>query len=227
MGEEKAEAARMFFEDEAYKAGYALIAGVDEVGRGPLAGPVLAAAVILPPRFQGMKGLRDSKKVAAKTREVLYRQIMEQALGVGLAAVSAREIDRLNILKAALLAMKQAVLALSPPPQFLLVDGHLEVPLELPQQAIVKGDDRSLSIAAASIIAKVSRDRHMHQLDALYPQYGFAQHKGYGTAAHREALGRHGPCPEHRLSFKGVGPDLHPNLFPHHDGRNSKTKIRP
>lgn len=217
MGQEQAGGERMFFEDKAYKAGYFLIAGVDEVGRGPLAGPVYAAAVILPPDLNKLEGMRDSKKLSAKTREALYEKILNQALGVGLAEVSAREVDRLNILQAALLAMKQAVLALNPAPQFLLVDGHLELPLKLPQQAIIKGDDRSLSIAAASIIAKVSRDRHMEKLDALYPQYGFAQHKGYGTAYHWEALRRYGPCPEHRLSFKGVGPDSNPRLFAGYD----------
>lgn len=220
MGPEEVEEHRMHFETKAYQAGYSLIAGVDEAGRGPLAGPVYAAAVIFPPHFKGIKGLRDSKKVPAKMREELYQEILSRALGVGLALVEPPRIDELNILRASLWAMKQAVLELKPSPQFLLVDGHLEVPLMMPQQTLVKGDDRSLSIAAASIIAKVSRDRFMQQLDTLYPQYGFAQHKGYGTASHWEALRRHGPCPQHRRSFKGVDPDFHPDLFSHHDRRD-------
>lgn len=210
MGGQKDEVHRMLFEEQAYQAGYSLIAGVDEAGRGPLAGPVFAAAVILPPELKDLKDLRDSKKLSAQRRESLYKEIFNRALAVGLSSVMAEEIDRLNIFQASLLAMKQAVQTLKPAPQFLLIDGPWELPLTVPQQALVKGDDRSLSIAAASVIAKVSRDRYMEKLDDLYPQYGFARHKGYGTAAHCEALRRHGPCPEHRQSFKGVVRGLSP-----------------
>ena len=179
------------------------IAGVDEAGRGPLAGRVFAAAVILDPQ-QPITGLADSKRLSAKRREALSLLIQQQALAWAIASASVEEIDRLNILHASLLAMQRAVAQLDPVPQQVLVDGNHCPKLEIPTQAIVKGDASVAAISAASILAKVARDAELVALDQRYPQYGFAQHKGYPTAAHRQALQEHGACPEHRRSFAPV-----------------------
>jgi ribonuclease HII len=201
------------FEHDTQRNGYQYIAGIDEAGRGPLAGPVVSAAVILPPGF-ACQGVTDSKKLSEKRRETLFPLIMAQAMAVGIGVADHREIDRINILAASLLSMKRAVqnLALGPDflssdflrPDFLLIDGKFTIDMDLPQQAIVKGDSRSISIAAASIIAKVTRDRYMAKLHQTYPRYNFIQHKGYPTKAHRQALIEHGPCPFHRTTFNGV-----------------------
>jgi len=180
-----------------------LVAGVDEAGRGPLAGPVVAAAVILDQR-QPIKGLADSKKLTALRREKLFDEIRAKALCCSIAQASVEEIDRLNILQATLLAMRRAVEGLRLKPNKVLVDGNRLPDIGLPAQAIVGGDALVPAISAASILAKVHRDRWCLELDRLYPQYGFAKHKGYGTAAHLAALQAHGPCAEHRISFRPV-----------------------
>ncbi len=192
-----------FFEGLARRTGYRLIAGVDEVGRGPLAGPVVAAAVILP---QGcaLDGVRDSKQMTPKAREAAFPVIQEQALSTGIGVVSREYIDEHNILKAALEAMRRAILTLAPRPDFILVDGISAIPLSIPQRCLKKGDRRSRSISAASVLAKVYRDRIMAAYHLMYPVYGFDRNKGYGTQQHRDALKQHGPSPFHRLSFKGV-----------------------
>ncbi|MCF8061708.1 MAG: ribonuclease HII [Deltaproteobacteria bacterium] len=191
------------FESAARKAGYAAVAGVDEVGRGPLAGPVVAAAVILPERSD-LDGVQDSKKMTENARVRAFSVIHEKAFAVGIGVVPPAYIDEHNILDASLEAMKQAVSFLEPRPDFLLVDGIFPVPMRIQQRCLKHGDKRSLSISAASVIAKVYRDRIMCSLDARFPQYGFSSHKGYGTEAHLKALRRHGPCPIHRRSFRGV-----------------------
>jgi len=180
-----------------------LIAGVDEAGRGPLAGPVVAAAVILDPASP-VEGLADSKKLSASRREQLAAEIRARALAWALGRAEVAEIDRLNILQASLLAMQRAVAALNMTPAKVLVDGNRCPPLACPCEAIVKGDTTVPAISAASILAKVARDAELRQLHDRYPHYGFAQHKGYPTAAHLDALRRHGPCPEHRCSFAPV-----------------------
>ncbi|WP_456268150.1 ribonuclease HII [Kushneria sp. AK178] len=179
------------------------LAGVDEVGRGPLIGSVVACAVILDPG-RPIKGLMDSKKMTPKRREQLDRQIREQALAVSLGEATPGEIDTLNIHHATHLAMRRAIDGLSITPEYLLIDGNRMPGHSLPGQAIVKGDGRVAAIAAASIVAKVARDAQMHSLDARYPDYGFAAHKGYPTRAHLDALERLGPLPEHRRSFRPV-----------------------
>ena len=182
-------------------AGEGLIAGVDEAGRGPLAGPVVAAAVILYPGAE-ILGINDSKQLSEKKREALYPEIIEKSMAVGVGIVSAGRIDEINILQATYEAMRKAVSSLCFKPDLLLVDAVTIPGLEgIRQVPIIKGDAKSLSIGAASIIAKVTRDRIMRELDELYPEYGFAGHKGYGTAAHIEALRQFGPCPIHRRSF--------------------------
>ncbi len=188
--------------DAAYRDGCAgPICGVDEAGRGPLAGPVYAAAVILPPEPQ-IPGLNDSKKLTEKKREALFPVICETAIAYSIASASAEEIDRLNILQATFLAMRRAVEGLKLSPELILIDGNQTPPgLVIPTQTVVKGDALSASIAAASVLAKVSRDRYLLELDEQYPQYGFRQHKGYGTKAHYEALREHGPSVVHRQSF--------------------------
>jgi ribonuclease HII len=191
------------YETELLRDGYRAIAGTDEAGRGPLAGPVVAAAVILHPG-QTIPGVNDSKKLTERQREKLYPIIMAEALAVGIGLCDHEEIDRLNILRASLEAMRRAVAALPVAADFLLVDGSFTVPLEIPQQAVIKGDSLSISIAAASIIAKVTRDRLMVEFDLLYPGYGFAGHKGYPSASHRATIVCLGPCPIHRSSFRGV-----------------------
>jgi len=193
----------LHFERQAQSRGYRAVAGIDEAGRGPLAGPVVAAAVILPEEFD-LPGLTDSKQLSEKSRERLYPLIRAQALAVGVGVARADEIDRINILQATLRSMQRAVGRLNVPPDFLLIDGNVPVPLPLPQQTLVKGDSRSLSIAAASVVAKVVRDRIMCSLDRQHPGYGFAGHKGYGSAAHRDAIARLGPSPCHRRTFGGV-----------------------
>ena len=189
------------FEHAATEEGFSLICGVDEAGRGPLAGPVCAAAVILPPDLE-LEGLNDSKKLSEKRREALYPLICEQALAYGIAFASEQEIDELNILQATFLAMRRAVEQLGQKPDLALVDGNREPDFGgIPVRTIIKGDSRSANIAAASILAKVTRDRFMLGQDAVYPQYGFAVHKGYGTQKHYAALREFGPCPIHRRSF--------------------------
>jgi len=180
-----------------------LVAGVDEVGRGPLVGPVVAAAVILDDEHP-VKGLRDSKALSPRRREHLYDEIMARALCVSIAEASAAEIDRLNILQATLLAMRRAVEQLRLPPRLVLVDGNRLPVLKVPAQAIVKGDAKVPAISAASIVAKVHRDRWCAGLHERWPAYGFDGHKGYPTPAHLQALQEHGPCPEHRCSFAPV-----------------------
>ena len=189
-------------EARGFAAGHKVIAGVDEAGRGPWAGPVVAAAVVLDPETIPA-GIADSKKLTAERRDALFDEIFAVA-DVGIAFADAERIDRDNILAATLWAMQRAVTALVPAPCLVLVDGNRAPPLECAVETIVKGDALSLSIAAASIIAKVSRDRMMARLDVQYPGYGFAQHKGYGTAQHSAALARHGVTPLHRRSFKPV-----------------------
>ncbi|MBR2716340.1 MAG: ribonuclease HII [Oscillospiraceae bacterium] len=187
-------------ENGLYEDGWHIICGVDEAGRGPLAGPVYAAAVILP-RGLVIDGLNDSKQLSAKKRDALYDIITEKALAWGVGSADEREIDERNILQATYLAMNRAIAALEIPPELALIDGNRSGGIEIANQCIVGGDGLSASIAAASILAKVTRDRLMIELDAKYPGYGFAQHKGYGTKAHYEALDRLGPCPIHRLTF--------------------------
>lgn len=191
------------FERQAWSQGQLLVAGVDEAGRGPLAGPVVAAAVVLHPDCP-IAGVNDSKKLTHRQRELLFDTIMAQALAVGVGNASAELVDRINILQATRQAMLQAVEALSPVPQLLLIDGITTIDSRLPQQTIKQGDSRSASIAAASIIAKVTRDRLMQECDKRWPAYGFAGHKGYGCAAHLAAIRNHGPCPIHRKTFRGV-----------------------
>lgn len=188
-------------ENELRAAGISLIAGVDEAGRGPLAGPVAVAAVILSPDAR-ILGLNDSKKLSEKQRLALEPIIKEQAVAWNVTMIDHEVIDKINILQATKLGMRQAVAALEPPAAYLLVDGMELDGVELPQQGLIKGDARSVSIAAASVLAKTARDRLMIALDSEYPGYGFARHKGYPTAEHKEALRRLGPCPIHRLTFK-------------------------
>ncbi len=180
-----------------------LVAGVDEAGRGPLAGPVVAAAVILDPQ-RPIEGLGDSKKLTEARRDALEPLIKERALAWAVARADVEEIDRINILQATLLAMRRAVAMLGTAPEYVLVDGNQCPRFGCPAEAVVKGDDRVPAISAASILAKVARDREMVALDGNYPGYGFAAHKGYSTAAHLEALERLGPCPVHRRSFAPV-----------------------
>ncbi len=198
----KAEMARLaamhVYEDQYESASY--ICGIDEVGRGPLAGPVLAGAVVLP-KDATILYLNDSKQLSAKRREALYEEIREKAIAVGIGEASPEEIDRYNILQATYLAMRRAIGALSVTPQVLLVDAVTIPEVTIPQVSIVKGDAKSVSIAAASVIAKVTRDRMMVSYDEQYPGYDFASNKGYGTKAHIAALKRSGPCAIHRQTF--------------------------
>ena len=179
------------------------MAGIDEAGRGPLAGPVVAASVILPETFE-LPGLNDSKQLSEKKRDQLYPLIFDQALAVGIGVSRSGEIDRINILQATLKSMSRAVKRLDVPPDYLLVDGVTPVPIDIGQKTLKKGDSRSLSIAAASVVAKVVRDRIMLAYDRLFPEYGFAGHKGYGSQRHRDAVAAHGPCICHRRTFAGV-----------------------
>lgn len=191
------------FERMAVRKGYARIAGVDEAGRGPLAGPVVAAAVILP-EHEEFIGIDDSKKLTAAARERFYDLIQEKAVAIGVGYGDHFLIDSINILQATLTAMKQAVLSLSLLPDYLLIDGISGIPVSIPQRTIKKGDSASISIAAASIIAKVTRDRMMVDFDRTFPGYGFADHKGYGCVSHMEAIAAMGPCDIHRKTFRGV-----------------------
>ncbi|MFH0919619.1 MAG: ribonuclease HII [Fibrobacterota bacterium] len=191
------------FDAALHNAGVVAFLGVDEAGRGPLAGPVVAAAVLLPANH-GITRLRDSKKVPEPEREELYAAVVARALCWSAAVIDAGTIDRINILNAALLAMRQAVESTGSACP-VLVDGNRAIPgLRNPQRALVRGDARSATVAAASIVAKVTRDRLMRGFDAQYPRYGFARHKGYGTADHLQSLRNHGPSPIHRKTFKGV-----------------------
>ena len=192
-----------FFEKEATQKGYKNIAGIDEAGRGPLAGPVVSAAVILPDDFS-MTGVTDSKKLTPAKRERLYGPIYTHAVSVGIGIVDPIEIDRINILQASLLSMAMAAENLNPQPDCLLIDGTFSISSSLPQKPITKGDTLSISIAAASIIAKVTRDRLMECYHFYYPQFDFPRHKGYPTKAHKEAIRIFGSCPIHRQTFKGV-----------------------
>lgn len=200
------------FEARARAKGFRTIAGVDEAGRGPLAGPVVAAAVVLPPGFFRPE-IRDSKALSPKAREKAFRLVTSHALAFAVAQSSAEEIDRTNILQASLLAMRRAVENLSPLPDFLYVDGNVPIPpagdapwATIRQESLVSGDARCVSVMAASILAKVSRDRLMLEYDRTYPGYGFASHKGYPTKAHLAALRTLGPSPIHRRTFRGVVP---------------------
>ncbi|OGT99431.1 MAG: ribonuclease HII [Geobacteraceae bacterium GWC2_48_7] len=191
------------FERRARLRGHMLIAGIDEAGRGPLAGPVVAAAVILPPELY-LEGVNDSKKLSPQKRECLYDVIMNQAISVGIGIGTPELIDQINILQATRYAMCQAVEQLIPAPDYLLIDGITQIAVSRPQKTIIKGDSLSLSIAAASIIAKVTRDRMMTELDSIHPGYGFAAHKGYGCSSHMDAIRRLGPTAVHRFTFGGV-----------------------
>lgn len=191
------------FERECAAEGFAVVAGVDEAGRGPLAGPVSVAAVILPPELFLPK-INDSKKISAKVRDELFELISAKAVGIGHTFVDAETIDRVNIRRATEIGMAEAIAKLSPQPQKVLIDAMTLKELRLPQKAIIKGDALSASIAAASIIAKVKRDRLMDEYDKKYPGYGFARHKGYGTQEHIAAIKKYGICPIHRRSFARV-----------------------
>ena len=188
------------YEQEALDAGFTVICGTDEAGRGPLAGPVCAAAVILP---QGLviEGLNDSKKLSEKKREKLFDIICQEAVSYGIAFATAEEIDEINILIASQLAMRRAVAQLSPKPDYVLVDGNIARNFEMTAKPIVKGDALSMSIAAASILAKVTRDRYCVEMDKEYPEYNFAAHKGYPTKEHMDLVRELGPCPLHRKTF--------------------------
>lgn len=189
------------FERQGFLLGYRRIAGIDEAGRGPLAGPVAAAAVIFPPGYENER-INDSKKLSRSRREKIYSVIMDNALSIGIAFVEPAVIDRINILRATLLAMRKAVLEITPPPDLLLIDGTQTIDLPFPQKTIVRGDGLSVSIAAASIVAKVLRDQMMDRYHIRYSQYNFRENKGYGTREHLEAIRRHGYCKIHRRSFK-------------------------
>ena len=187
-------------ENEIYAEGFTLICGVDEAGRGPLAGPVCAAAVILP-RDLEIDGLNDSKKLTEKKREALYDPIREQAIAYGIAFATVEEIEELNILNATFLAMNRAIEQLNPVPELALIDGNRSTGIRFPSRCVVKGDARCADIAAASVLAKVTRDRYMLEMAGKYPEYHFEQHKGYGTKLHYDALREYGPSPIHRMSF--------------------------
>lgn len=190
----------MQLEEQMRGEGYTAVCGIDEAGRGPLAGPVVAAAVILAPGTV-LPGVNDSKKISEKKRELLFDYIKENALAYGIGRASEQEIDEQNILQATFLAMRRAVEALSVPADFALVDGNRIQGLDIPSQCVIGGDGKVLSIAAASILAKVTRDREMRKLANQYPEYGFEKHKGYGTKAHYAAIAQYGICPIHRRTF--------------------------
>ena len=189
------------FETKAYRSGFTVIAGIDEAGRGPLAGPVVAAAVVLPRGYKN-GAVRDSKKLTPRSRAILYEVITRDALSIGLGVTEPSVIDRVNILQATLMAMREAVTGLSLQPDYLLIDGLHRIDLPLAQQTIIRGDNLSLSVACASIIAKVSRDRFMEIYHHQFPQYNFLRNRGYGTREHLEAIHRHGLCKIHRRSFR-------------------------
>lgn len=188
-------------ENEIYNSGTNLICGIDEAGRGPLAGPVVVAAVIMP-KDSMIEDVNDSKKVSEKKRELLYERIIEEAISYGVGIIDQKEIDRINILNATKEGLTMAVSELNPKPELIIVDALNKIDtLGIPYKSIIKGDAKCYSISAASIIAKVTRDRIMRQWDEVYPQYGFSKHKGYGTAEHIRAIKENGLCPLHRLSF--------------------------
>lgn len=187
-------------ENEIYDSGVKILCGVDEAGRGPLAGPVYAAAVILPRNLE-IKGLNDSKKLSEKKREALFDIICEKALCYGIARAEVEEIESLNILNATYLAMNRAIARLELTPELALIDGNRNAGIEISSRCVVKGDSKCADIAAASILAKVSRDRYLLEMAELYPQYQFEKHKGYGTKLHYEAIREYGPSPIHRMSF--------------------------
>jgi len=196
-------------EKELFGQGYKIIAGIDEAGRGPLAGPVVAAGVLITQsskfKTEKLQSIKDSKKLTAKKREELFDVIMSEFDEVGVGICDQQTIDRINILQASFLAMKKAIGALKQKPDFIILDGHLPIPnCSYKQKTIVRGDERVFSIAAASIIAKVTRDRIMEEMHKKYPEYCFDRHKGYGTRLHLERLKKYGPCPIHRLSFRPV-----------------------
>lgn len=192
-----------YYEKKAEEKGFSIIAGVDEAGRGPLAGPVVSAAVILPAYFP-VSGIDDSKKLSRKMRNQLYKKIYDHALSIGIGIVDPGEIDRINILQASLLAMAMSVDNLNPQPDYLLIDGTFRISSDIQQETVPHGDALSVSIAAASVIAKVTRDRLMERYHEDYPEFGFANHKGYPTRAHKEAIRKFGCCPIHRRTFRGV-----------------------
>lgn len=194
---------RFSYERQLAKQGHCFIAGVDEAGRGPLAGPVVAGAVILPASCDYQQ-FKDSKKLTPKRREKLYQVLQDMQIPIGVGIAGPEEIDRINILQASLLAMKRAIDALALNPDYILVDGKFAVPVMIPQEPLIKGEDKSASIAAASIIAKVTRDNMMFEMHEQFPQYNFSQHKGYPTKEHKQLIVEHGPCILHRKSFKGV-----------------------
>jgi len=190
----------MKFENELYSAGHEIIAGVDEAGRGPLGGPVVAGAVILK-KGDMIEGLNDSKKISPKKRDKLYEEIREKAVAYSVGIVDNETIDEINILQATRLAMKKAIEGLNIKPDYLLIDAEKNIDTQIPLSGIIKGDSLSISIAAASIIAKVTRDRMIEEMDEKYPEYEFAKHKGYGTALHIQKIKENGICPIHRKTF--------------------------
>ena len=187
-------------ENEIYAGGVKLLCGVDEAGRGPLAGPVCAAAVILPQNCE-IEGLNDSKKLSEKKREALFDVICASAVSYGIAFATVEEIEEYNILGATFMAMNRAIAQLDPVPELALIDGNRNTGIQIPSRCVIGGDGKCADIAAASVLAKVTRDRYMLQMAELYPQYGFEKHKGYGTKAHYEAIRAYGPSPIHRPSF--------------------------
>ncbi|MDD5454242.1 MAG: ribonuclease HII [Candidatus Ratteibacteria bacterium] len=191
------------YESKLWHRDIKFVAGIDEAGRGPLAGPVVAAAVIFHP-FKKIDGIKDSKQLSPSKREELFELISKEALDWGVGIVSERIIEKINILQATRLAMLKAVQEIKTHPEFLLIDGHISVDVEIPQQPIIDGDGKSFSIGAASIIAKVTRDRMMQKYHKLFPEYGFDKHKGYGTQKHFQALQTYGPCPIHRRTYEPV-----------------------
>lgn len=190
----------LLYENECINSGYNLVCGVDEAGRGPLAGPVFAASVILPVNTV-IEGVNDSKKISEKKRETLFEIIKQKAVAYSIAYSTEEEIDEINILNATFLAMSRAVYGLKPKPDIALIDGNKAPEINIPTRCIIKGDAKSQSIAAASILAKVSRDRLMKEMSIKYPEYQFEKHKGYGTALHRELIKKYGYCPIHRKTF--------------------------
>jgi len=203
MGGSKSNFPSFRFENEAVRMGYSAVAGVDEAGRGPLAGPVVAAAVILPGGGMDFSEIRDSKLLSSVKRRRLYQEIVKKAT-TGIGVVEPAEIDRINILQAARKAMAIAIQQLKPLPDYILIDGPISLELPMTQRSVIRGDRLCVSVAAASIVAKVTRDDLMERLHLVYPQYGFDCNKGYPTRQHREAILVHGPSPVHRRSFRGV-----------------------
>ena len=187
-------------EKEKLSSGFKYISGVDEAGRGPLAGPVYAAAVILPPGLY-LEGINDSKKLSEQKREILFEKITREAIAYHISSVNEKIIDEINILNATFLAMNDAISKLTVPADFVLIDGNRAKDVNIPFETVVKGDSKSVSIAAASILAKVARDNYIKEQDSIYPEYGFAKHKGYGTKQHTDAIKEFGPCEIHRMTF--------------------------